>query len=117
ARADTVHAVPTSLAGELRALPPQTRIIADGDVTGWLLFEAPQTTPIFDLRIESYSERYVKQYIAAMEAAPGWERFIAAGGTSAALLPTQSPLGLALVEQLGWSVVARGDGYQLLEAS
>ena len=117
ARAATVHAVPTSLAPQLRALPPQTRIIADGDVTGWLLFEAPQTTPVFDLRIESYTEQYVKRYIAAMEAAPGWERFVTQGGTSAALLPMQSPLGLALVEQLGWSVVARGDGYQLLAAS
>ncbi len=117
ARAATVHAVPTALAGQLRDLPPQTRIIADGDVTGWLLFEAPHTRPVFDLRIESYSERYVQQYIAAMEAAPGWERFVADAGTSAALLPTGSPLGLALVEQLGWSVAARGDGYQLLEAS
>ena len=116
-RAGTIRAVPTSLVEEVRALQPQTRIIADGDVTGWLLFEAPQTAPVFDLRIESYDERYVQQYIEAMEAAPGWERFVAAGGTTAALLPTRSPLGLALVEQLGWSVVARGDGYQLLEAS
>ncbi|GAA2739316.1 hypothetical protein GCM10009867_34870 [Pedococcus aerophilus] len=117
ARAGTVHAVPVGLSEQLRALPPQTRILAEGDVTGWVLFEAPQTVPVFDLRIESYSGSYITRYIDAMQARPGWGDFVAQGGTRAALLPAQSPLGLALVEQLGWSVVAMADGYQLLEAS
>lgn len=117
ARADTVHAVPVALQQQVRALPPQTRVIADGDVTGWLLFEAPQAAPVFDLRIESYSGAHVKAYINATEAGPGWEDFVADGRATSALLPTQSPLALALVEQLNWSVVARGDGYQLLAAS
>ncbi|GAB3065681.1 hypothetical protein [Pedococcus soli] len=116
-RAGTVHAVPTALQQQLRVLPPHTRLVADGDVTGWVLFTAPQVEPVFDLRIESYDAAYVKRYIAAMEAAPGWEQFVADGSTRAALLPASSPLALALVEQLGWSVVGRGDGYQLLEAS
>ena len=117
AHVDTVGAVPVALQEQVRALPPQTRVLADGDVTGWLLFEAPQTRPVFDLRIESYGAEYVKDYIGAVAAEPGWESFVAKGQATVALLPEQSPLALALVEQLDWTVVARGDGYQLVEAS
>lgn len=112
-----VRAVPTALSQQVAALPAGSRVVADGDVTGWLLFTAPQTRPVFDLRIEAYGKQYVEDYISAMEAAPGWPAFIARAGATSALLPASSPLGLALVEQLGWSVVARGDGYQLLVAS
>lgn len=115
--ATEVRAVPVALQAQVRAIPAHTRVIAEGDATGWLLFEAPQAAPVFDLRIESYDAAYVTRYIHAMAAEPGWEDFVSQGGATVALLPSTSPLALALVEQLKWSVVARGDGYQLLEAS
>lgn len=119
ARADShrVHKVPASMTERVRALPDGARVVADSDITGWLLFEAPQVQPLFDVRIESYDAAYITRYIGAVQARPGWRTFIDDGQARVALLPSGSPLGLALQQQLGWRVVERADGFELLEVA
>jgi hypothetical protein len=108
--------VPTSLASNLRRLPPSTRILVNGDTSGWLLFRAPQLKPVFDLRIEAYSPNEVRRYISAVAAKPGWNEYVADTGITAALVLGTSPISSALQEQLGWARIGTDAGLVLLEA-
>lgn len=116
AHADTVEGVPTDLQTALRPLPAGTRIIAPADLTGWLFCAAPQLRPVEDIRVETYSPAHVRDYIGAMAAEPGWDRFVSRTGATTALLADDSPLAAALTEGAGWRTIAAGDGHLLLEA-
>jgi hypothetical protein len=105
--------VPIALERALRTLPANTRVVSDGDLSGWLLFTAGQVRPVFDLRIESYSADHVRRFIKARDAEPGWTSFISDTGATAALLPSDSPLGAGLSEQLGWVQVGSDAGFVL----
>jgi hypothetical protein len=108
--------VPTALEAPLDALPADTRIIAEGDVTGWVLYAAPRLRPVFDLRIEAYSPAHVGAYIDARAAKPGWQAFIARTSPRAALLLESSPLAGALRDEAHWSERGRDRGFVLLVA-
>ncbi|WP_457252469.1 hypothetical protein [Pedococcus sp. P5_B7] len=108
--------VPTGLQASLDALPAGTRVIAEGDVTGWMLYTAPQLRPVFDLRIESYSPEHVRDYIDARAAEPGWKSFVAKTQPRAALLLESSPLTGALLEESDWTERASDRGFVLLVA-
>jgi hypothetical protein len=108
--------VPTALLPRLTAMPAGTRILAQGDLTGWVLYESPQLRPVEDLRIESYSSTHIKHYIAAMAAEPGWDAFVRDTGATVAMLQADSPLQAALREQLHWTSVGSASGVVLLEA-
>ena len=108
--------VPTALQSRLDALPTGTRVVAEGDVTGWLLYAAPQLRPVFDLRIEAYSPEHVRDYIGARAAEPGWQSFVAKTQPRAALLLEASPLAGALQEESDWTEQARDRGFVLLVA-
>ena len=112
---DDVRGVPTTLLPRLAAYPDGTRVVADADLTGWLLLEAPRLEPVQDIRIEVYSPDHVRDYIAAMDAEPGWEDFVRRTGATTALLPDDAPLLAALTEQAGWREAGRDDGYVLVE--
>lgn len=107
--------VPSGVTTSLRALPDGTRIVATGDVTGWILHATPNLRLIFDLRIESYNPEHVKAFIDAMDAKPGWDDFVTRTGATAAVLLESSPLAVALEEQDDWRTVARDGTYILLE--
>jgi hypothetical protein len=108
--------VPTSLTSDVRGLPPSTRVLVNGDTSGWLLFHAPQVEPVFDLRIEVYAPHEVRRYIRAVAAKPGWQDYVADTGVTAALVLQTSPISAALQEQLGWSRMGTSDGFILLKA-
>jgi hypothetical protein len=108
--------VPTALLPRLTAMPAGTRVLAQGDLTGWILDKSPQLRLVEDLRIESYSSTFIKRYIAAMAAQPGWESFVQDTGAKVAVLPTDSPLQAALREQSHWTTLATAGGIVLLEA-
>lgn len=108
--------VPTALLPRLTAMPAGTRVLAQGDLTGWILDKSPQLRLVEDLRIESYSSTFIKRYIAAMAAQPGWDSFVRDTGAKVAMLPSDSPLQAALREQLQWTTLATARGIVLLEA-
>ncbi|NYG07699.1 hypothetical protein BJ986_002186 [Phycicoccus badiiscoriae] len=115
-RADTATRVPTALASQLEALPRDTRVLVDGDTSGWVMFTAPQLRLVYDLRVESYSPRQVEQFIGAMSADPGWSRYVQDNGVTVALVRTDSPVRAALTEQDHWSEAGRDSGLVLLKA-
>jgi hypothetical protein len=114
---DGVRGVPSALLPQLAAYPTGTRVVAFGDLTGWLLLNAPGLAPVQDIRIEVYSPHHVRDYIAAIDAEPGWDDFVAKTGARTALLPADAPLVAALTEQRDWREVGRDDGFVLLEAA
>lgn len=71
--------------------------------------------PVFDLRIESYTPEHTRRYITTINAEPGWESFVSQTRATAALLPEDSALAVALKEQLHWRIVGTDAGYSLLE--
>jgi hypothetical protein len=106
--------VPVNLAKELRQFPSGTKVIATGDVTGWLLWSAPGLKPVEDIRIEVYAPTYVRRYIETMAAGPAWRGFIRDTGPTVALLQNDSPLVTALTERAGWHTLGSDSGYLLL---
>jgi len=114
ALAQNPNGVPVHLAAQLRQIPSGTRVVATGDVTGWLLWSAPDLKPVEDLRIEVYDPSYVRRYIEAMAAGPAWRGFIQETGATVALLDEDSPLATALRERAGWHAVGSDAGYLLL---
>jgi hypothetical protein len=114
-RAQHAHGVPTKLITALRALPEGTHVIADGDLSGWLMFQAPQVKPIFDIRIEVYAPEHVHGFIDALQAQPGWSAYLKQTQTHAALLKSDAPLVSALHDQWHWDVAKADLGYVLME--
>jgi hypothetical protein len=114
-RAEEPVGLPTQLVADLRRLPDDSVIMAEGDLTGWLLFTSPQLRPVMDIRIEAYPAHHLSAFVAAMQATRGWADFVRQTGASAALVPVDSPLPEALVEELRWSETGRDAGYVLLE--
>jgi len=106
--------VPLRLAAQLQEMPNGTRVIATGDVTGWLLWSAPNLKPVEDIRIEIYDPAYVRRFVEAMAAGPAWRGFIQDTGATVALLEEDSPLATALQERAHWRATGSDAGYLLL---
>ncbi|NNM46340.1 hypothetical protein [Knoellia koreensis] len=113
-RGDLTPGLPTRLEHELRALPAGTHVISDGDLSGWLMFTAPNAHPVFDIRVEAYTPAHVRGFIAALRAEPSWREYLSRTGTRAALLKDDSALTSALTDQWRWRVAGRDSGYVLL---
>jgi hypothetical protein len=114
ARAQDPQGVPVHLMAQLRQIPTGTRVVATGDVTGWLLWSAPNLKPVEDLRVEVYAPAYIRRYIEAMAAGPDWRGFVRDTGATVALLDQDSPLATALRDRAGWHMVGSDAGYLLL---
>jgi hypothetical protein len=117
ARAGGATGLPTRLQPTLAALPSGSRILVDSDTSGWVMFALPHLRPVYDLRVESYSPASVKNYIAIMDAEPGWEKLLEGSGAESALVPVDAPIRAALTEQLRWTEVGADAGLVLLRAS
>jgi hypothetical protein len=107
--------MPIGLDDDLSRLRPGTVVFNEYMVGGWLLWGHRQLAPVIDPRTEVYSVPYVDEYMAAVRAAPGWERTVARSGATAAVLGVRSPLAYALRTQSGWVVKDQHRGYALLE--
>jgi hypothetical protein len=115
ARAERPAGVPEAMRPALAAFPDGTRVVAYGDLTGWVMFVAPQLKPVYDIRAEVYQPSQIRRFVAAMAAEPGWDGYISETGARVALLKSDSALGAGLVEQLHWRRVAKSGPYVLLE--
>lgn len=58
----------------------------------------------------------MRTYVDTLDARPGWQDALSRSGARFALLPTQSPLGDALIHQLRWTVVGATPQTRLLGA-
>jgi hypothetical protein len=110
---------PTGMGAIDRALstvPAKSVVMDDFGVSGWLLWSHPELVPAADLRMEIYPTDYLRRYIAAGNAAPGWEAFFTQIGARYALLDTKSAIADALVHEQHWTPMARSSMFVLLRA-
>jgi hypothetical protein len=98
----------------LDSLPRHAVVLDDFAVSGWLLREHPGLTPVADLRGEIYSRSHLTAYRDVLRAKPGWQHFVRRTSSEVALLERESPLADALVNRLGWAMMASTDDYVLL---
>lgn len=107
--------VPAALTTPVSALPAGAVVLAQTDVSGWLLWTAPQVRPVVDLRVESFSTAHMLRFVETYQARPGWEGLVDSSGASYALLPRDAPLAGALLDVRHWRVDREADGYLLLQ--
>jgi hypothetical protein len=100
----------------LAELPAGTVVWDDFGLSGWLLWRHASLRPVIDLRVELYSPEYIDAYRRTELVEEGWRELPARTRASYAVLRTDSALGAAFKDRLGWSTVATGGGYAVLRA-
>ena len=105
---------PTEAAAAVEKLPASSRLLASDSYGGYLIYRFHGERKVFcDGRSDLYGAEFMKQYLALMEAKPGWRETVESWGFTHALLPDDSPLAGAL-EQAGWIVLYRDQVATLL---
>jgi hypothetical protein len=108
--------VPERLRTTLDAAPAGSVVLNDHTLSGWLLWREPQLVSVLDLRTEIFSMDYVEAYIRTSEVRPGWQDFLAQTKPTYALLRSESPIRLALQEELHWVPLQTAQGFTVLRA-
>ena len=108
--------VPTAMTAQLDRLPAGTAVFSQTDVSGWLLWVAPNVAPVVDLRAESYTPDQMHAYLQTYQARAGWQGLIDSSGTRYALVEDTSALLGALESERHWTVLGRDSGYTLIGA-
>jgi hypothetical protein len=110
----TLAGVPTTFDARLRELPARSVVYNADGLGGWLMWSHPDLRQTFDTRIELYGPDAVRDYLAVMQAQPGWEQRFDRASPAAAVIDAHVPLAHAL-DRRGWVVVGREQGYVLME--
>ena len=84
-------AVPGHLSSALAQIPAGTTVLAQGDMSSWVLWSQPRLRLVFDSRSEIYSRQFHLDFARMMAAAPGWDRVLDHTGASYALVLRDSP--------------------------
>jgi hypothetical protein len=108
--------VPDRLQKTLDAAPAMSVVLNDPSMSGWLLWREPQLVPVFDLRSEIFSREYVQAYLRTVEVGRGWQDFLASTKPTYALLRSESPIRLALQEELHWVPLKTAQGFTVLRS-
>ena len=108
--------VPERLRTTLNAVPAGSVVFNDHSLSGWLLWREPKLVSVIDLRSEIFSRNYVQAYVRTSEVRPGWQDFLAETKPTYALLRSESPLRLALQEELHWVPLQTAQGFTVMRA-
>jgi hypothetical protein len=108
--------VPDRLLRTLDAVPARSVVLNDPSMSGWLLWREPQLISVMDLRSEIFNKDYVQAYLRTVEVGRGWQDFLASTKPTYALLRSESPLRLALQEELYWVPLQTAQGFTVLRS-
>jgi len=106
--------VPDRLQQTLDAAPAGSVVLNDDSLSGWLLWREPQLVAVFDLRSEIFNKDYVAAYLRTVQVRPGWQDFLTKTKPTYALLRSESPLRLALQDELHWVPLQTAQGFTVL---
>ncbi len=109
--------VPVHLSSTLAQIPAGTTILAQGDMSSWVLWSQPRLRLVFDSRSEIYSRHFHLDFARMMAAAPGWDHVLDHTGASYALVLQDSPIAAALTERRNWTVLGADGGFVLMRAA
>jgi hypothetical protein len=107
--------VPLALDPALDDLPTGTSVFNAYELGGWIVWRHPDLHQYIDGLITPYSAAHADDFHRAETLAPGWYAVVRESRAPVALLATDSALAAGL-ERKGWSRVAAGDGYVLLDS-
>jgi hypothetical protein len=81
---------------------------------GYLIYRLyPEFKVVVDDRHDLYGEAFLKDYLKAIHAEPGWDLPLEQWNVNVILLPVSSPLSTVLKEDARWSIM-RDDGVSIL---
>jgi hypothetical protein len=107
--------VPHEADQALDKLPAGAVVFNTETLGGWLMLDHPHVRQTFDTRVEVYGPQAITDYFAIMQAETGWQSLLDQFDPAAALVADSAPLARALQHDRGWIVMARGQGYVLLQ--
>jgi hypothetical protein len=100
----------------LTSLPDGTKVLSPWDTSAILMWRFPD----LDLIANGYGDAYTVpelQHSSDIQGVePGWADDLKATGCRVAVLPTDSPLAIALTQKEHWSVVHHSPGLEMLQA-
>lgn len=106
--------VPSALSGDLNALPAGSVVYNDYKLGGWLRWRHPDLEPVVDGMTEAYSVQHLKDFGRVQAVAADWQDTFDHWQPAAAMVLDRSPVATALVDERGWTVVAKDGEYVLL---
>lgn len=105
--------VPSAMDRALGEFPRGTTVLNHYNIGGWLAWQHPNLNVVIDPSILPYPLGHIREYLAALDAEPGWERFVESTGAELAILKPDDELSEAL-ERQGWRESGADEGYVLL---
>jgi hypothetical protein len=106
--------VPDAFDASLDAQPDGAVILNDYALGGWLHWSHPDLQTVVDGFTDGYTPQAVAAFLDATAVSEGWEDYVSEVDPDLALLPTGSPLAVALVDRLNWESKGTDAGYVLL---
>jgi hypothetical protein len=100
----------------LSAVPDGTHVLADYNLSGYLVLHDPHVRVAIDGRADRYGRAYIQRYLRAISGLPGWREWVKELHASYAVLPVDAALPDLLVTQLGWKRVLVDSDVVLLKS-
>ncbi|PUA80623.1 hypothetical protein [Nocardioides currus] len=113
ARADD-EVAPAWLDAHLDAVPAGTRVLNDWDTGAYFLWRHPQLALAMHGYGDVFTDDELQRNLDITRLKPGWDDEVADLDAELALVDPDTPLGYALVEDLGWQVIEADDDFALL---
>jgi hypothetical protein len=104
---------PVEAVATLRTSGRAPRLLNEYTWGGYVLWAAPGQQVFIDPGADFYGSALALDYLRVWELQPGWREVLQRFDVEAALVPTGSPLAVALQEEDGWSV-RHADGTAVL---
>lgn len=106
----------TEISRAIDALPAGTVVFNTYELGGWLEWRHRNMVPVIDGMTDAYRVDHMFDYLAAVRMERGWYKFLEQAGAKYALLESDDPLALRLIEDRGWIKVSGSQNHLLLTA-
>jgi hypothetical protein len=97
----------------LTSIPTGDGTLARYEWGGWLIWRAPSVPVFVDGRLTPYSGEVLDDYRRIVSASPGWRETIVKRGVRTLLVTPTDPVA-SRARELGWRVLASGEGFLLI---
>lgn len=115
AQRDDSRVVPTWVDRRLDALPAGSAVLDEWDFGPYLLWRHPDLQVVMHGYGDVFTDAELERNAGILRQQPGWREDLADLDVDVALVDPDTPIGYALMDDPGWTVVEADDAYALLE--